>query len=341
MWQRQQYVLFGEPMVDASLKEIPETVGEWEERRKSARSKLWSLLGDLPPRPKPDVEIISREYRRNFIIEKFQFDNGAGAIVPGYLIFPARNFKVPAPAIHYYHYHGGQYHLGKDEVLERNCRKRIKASELTEEGYIVLIIDTYCFGDRQGKGPAGRKEKGRAEELSLSKYNLWLGRTLWGMMLRDELIALDYLLSRPDVDSNRIGAMGMSMGSTKTWWIAALDERIKVCICVAGLTRYQNLITAGNLDRHSIYYYVPGVLKHFDTEVIVSLIAPRPILALTGSEDIGSPADGVKIINDYTEKIFALYEARGKFRSILYSNVGHVFTSDMWDEALAWFKRWL
>ncbi len=70
--------------------------------------------------------------------------------------------------------------------------------------------------------------------------------------------------------------MGMSMGSTRTWWAAALDDRIKVAISVACLTRYQNLILHGNIMGHSIYYFVPGVLKaKIDTEAIVGLIAPR------------------------------------------------------------------
>ena len=70
-------------------------------------------------------------------------------------------------------------------------------------GYVVLGIDNYFNGERKGAGPAGSLEtmaRNADQEMSLFKLNLWLGRTLWGMMLRDEQIALDYLASRPEVD---------------------------------------------------------------------------------------------------------------------------------------------
>jgi hypothetical protein len=77
------------------------------------------------------------------------------------------------------------------------------------------------------------------------------------MMLRDEQIALDYLLSRPAVDANWIGAQGMSTGSTRVWWLGAT-------------------------------YFVPGILKHFDTEGIMALLAPRPFIAHSRDGDAGA-----------------------------------------------------
>jgi len=65
------------------------------------------------------------------------------------------------------------------------------------------------------------------------------------MMLRDDLMALDYLASRPEVDTQRIGVTGMSMGATRSWWLMALDERIKTGVAIACLTRYQDLILHG------------------------------------------------------------------------------------------------
>ena len=74
----------------------------------------------------------------------------------------------------------------------------------------MLAIDAYCFGERNGKGPGGPEEKGGNGEMSASKFNLWVGRTLWGMIVRDDLMALDYLLSRPEVDPARIGVTGIT-----------------------------------------------------------------------------------------------------------------------------------
>jgi dienelactone hydrolase len=112
--------------------------------------------------------------------------------------------------------------------------------------------------------------------MTASKFNLWVGRTLWGMILRDDLMALDYLCSRPEVDAERVGVTGISMGATRTWWLMALDERLKAGVGVACLTRYQELIRSEELKAHGIYYFVPGMLNHFDTEAVIGLIAPSP-----------------------------------------------------------------
>lgn len=76
-------------------------------------------------------------------------------------------------------------------------------------------------------------------------------------MVYDSIKALDYLTSRPDVDPKRLATLGISMGSTMAWWLAALDTRIKVCIDLCCLTDFHSLIEARGLDGHGLYYYVP------------------------------------------------------------------------------------
>jgi dienelactone hydrolase len=158
-------------------------------------------------------------------------------------------------------------------------------------------------------------------------------------MLRDDQIALDYIWSRPDIDRARIGAMGMSMGATRTWWLMALDERVRAGVAVACLTRYQNLIAHRALAAHGIYYYVPGVLQDFDTEAIVSLIAPRAILFLTGDRDVASPPDGIRRIASVVRRVYDLYGRRPHFRSRLYRGVGHDYLPEMWAETMRWMDR--
>src|SRR6185503_3348479 len=128
---------------------------------------------------------------------------------------------------------------------------------------------------------------------------------------RDDLMALDYLASRPEVDANRIGVTGMSLGATRSWWLMALDERIKTSVAVACLTHYQTLINNDSLRAHGIYYFVPNLLNHFDTEAVVSLVAPRPVLLMNGDQDAGSPADGIHAIESVVSKAYALYGKSG------------------------------
>lgn len=315
---------------------VPATVGQWQQQRKTIRETLIKVMGDLPPRPKVTaVRILSREDKGSYMLEKFEFNNQAGAVVPGYFLIP-NNGKSKHPAIYYCHWHGGNYDLGKQEIFTTHHTPQVPAEALTRLGYVVIAIDAYCFGERSGKGPGGPAEKGGAEELTTSKNELWLGRSLWGMMVRDDLMALEYLFSRPEVDTMQVAVTGISMGATRSWWLMALDERIKTGVAVGCLTRYQELIAEQKLKAHGIYYFVPGFLKYFDTEAVISLIAPRPVLFMTGDEDIGSPVSGIRKIEEVIQRIYKLNKADNEFRSIIYPNTGHVYTPDMWQKMLQW-----
>jgi len=319
----------------------PSSKGAWEKQRKQIRATATELLGKLPPRPKlPTVKILSRDDRGDFILEKFEFDNDAGAVVPGYLILP-KQAKGKSPAILYCHWHGGQYDIGKDEMLQTKHMPEAPGPALARRGYVVLGIDAYCFGERVGHGPGGPDEKGNNGELSASKFNLWVGRTLWGMIVRDDLMALDYLASRAEVDPKRIGTMGMSMGATRAWWLMALDERLKTGVPICCLTRYQSIIKNELLKAHGIYYYVPNLLNYFDTEAIVALIAPRPILFLDGDKDDTSPVDGIHEIEDAVRPVYRLYGKEENFQSIVYTGQGHVYTPEMWTRTLAFLDQTL
>jgi dienelactone hydrolase len=161
------------------------------------------------------------------------------------------------------------------------------------------------------------------------------------MMVRDDRIALDILAARPEVDASRLGATGISMGATRAWWLMALDERVRAAVAVACLTRYQSLIAHEALRYHGIYYYVPGVLRHFDTEAVVALAAPRALLCLNGDRDGGSPVDGIREIEERARPAWALHGREDHFRSEIYPDTGHEYTRAMWDEMLAWFAEHL
>ena len=319
----------------------PASAAAWDRRRAGLRARLAALLGDLPPLFTPSARVLARTDRGGWTLEKIAFDNGVGDGVRGYLCLP-KGPRRRRPAVLYHHYHGMEYGNGKEELLKRGPAGISPAEAFAREGWIALAIDAYAFGERRTQGPAGDRESGIETEHSLCKKFTWEGRTLWGMMVRDDRLALNYLASRPDVDPARIGATGMSMGSTRTWWLAALDERVKVSAAVACLTRYQELIRRGALDQHGFYYFVPGVLKEkIDAEAIVGLVAPRPLLTLTGGRDAGSPVEGVRKINTFVSGLYRLYGAKERFQGVVYPRVGHVYTRAMWDEMSAWFQKYL
>jgi dienelactone hydrolase len=318
--------------------QFPLKITLWKNDRIKLRDTLIDLLGDLPPRPRQlKVKTISKEEKNGYILEKFMIDNEVDSWIPGYLAIPA-NVKGKIPVVVGLHGHGSS----KDNIFDSDSAGQGVSGILLTHGFAVLAIDSYFNGERRGTGPAGKREMQNSvadQEMTLFKINLWFGRSLWGMQLRDEQIAIDYLETRPEIDAQRIGVEGMSMGSTRAWWLAAIDDRIKVVVGVACFTRYKELIEQRELRAHGIYYFVPGMLDHFDTEVVMGLIAPRHFLALTGDIDKGSPLSGIRVLEKKLNTVYSLYGKGENFRSIVYSNTGHVFTYQMKIEMLNWFEK--
>jgi dienelactone hydrolase len=319
---------------------VPTDLKRWQDvERARVREIVARCLGEMPPRPDPrKVKVLSREDQGDYVLERFEFHNGVDMVVPGILLLP-RGGKGPAPAVLALHGHGSS----KESVLTDLKNAQLVGPLLARRGYVVAAIDACFNGDRVGKGPAGPVlDKGAyPQELSLFKLYLWQGRTLWGMMLREEQCVLDYLETRPEVDRRRIGVTGMSMGCTRSWWLAAIDDRVQAVAGVACFTRYTELIAHGNLRKHGIYYFVPGVLQHFDTEAIHALIAPRPHLELSGDEDGGAPTDGVVALEKKLGAVYGLYGKADNFRSVLYKGTGHEYLPEMKAEMLGWFDRHL
>ncbi|MCL2665876.1 MAG: prolyl oligopeptidase family serine peptidase [Defluviitaleaceae bacterium] len=296
------------------------------------REKLYGLLGDLPDRNRPvSAETLSSTEHNGYILEKLRLDLNGTEDVPAYFVKP-KNSAGKIPAVLFCHSHGGQYLLGKNEMLLGNPSYLVEpehAKSLTDNGYAALCIDYWLFGERAG-----------ASENDFFKETLWDGRVLWGMMVYDQLRALDYLCGRPDVDASRIGVTGLSMGSTMSWWLAALDERFKVCIDLCCMTDFHTLIEKNGLHGHGIYYYVPRLLKYFSSSDINALIAPRPHLSLNGVLDNLTPDEGLYIIDENMKKVYAKENAPDAWQMIRYP-VGHVETPDMRVKEMEFFKKWL
>ncbi len=318
---------------------VPATKADWDKARSDVKAKVVATLGDLPARPaKPKAHLVSAEIRNGYRLERLRIDNDVDGVMSALMLIPD-GVKSPAPTILWLHSSSYDHH----QLLQPNSNGGDEPLAVTfaKKGWVVFAPDAAWYGDRAGQGPAGARETTREQQDSLHRYHLWFGRTLWGMFVRDDQVALDYLCTRPEVDTKKIGATGMSMGSTRAWWLAAVDDRIACMVGVACLTRYEHLLKHGQLRQHGNYYFVNGLLKHFDTEAVVSLIAPRPTLFLTGDLDAGSPADGIKVIEAKAGSLFKAVSAAEKFKSIRYPDVGHTYTPEMRKEMLAWFEKWL
>jgi len=298
---------------------------------KAHRHALYTLLGGLPDRHRPiSIEVVSGEERDGYTLETLSLDLNGIESVPAYLARPTSRVGR-APAVLYNHAHGGRYDIGKSELIDGRGAIQAPpyAQALTERGYIALCIDTWSFGERRGRS-----------ESELFKEMLWHGQVLWGMMVYDSIRAVDYMASRPDVDPGRIGTLGLSMGSTMAWWLAALDERIRVCVDICCLTDFDELISSRGLDGHGIYYYVPSLLKQFDTAGINALIAPRAHLAIAGNYDRLTPPRGLDIIDSQLAQVYEKLGVAEKWRLLRYET-GHFETGHARKAIMAFLAQWL
>jgi hypothetical protein len=297
------------------------------------RKELWSLLGDLPERRPPKARLLKTERGNGYTLEHLELDLNGIEAAPAYLLLPD-NRSRPAPALLYIHAHGGTYELGKEELIRGRNVLPAYAPVCAAKGLVTLAIDSWCFSGRKHVDP------GSTGEADAFKLMLWQGQVLWGMMLFDEFQAVTYLCSRPEVDAKRIGAFGLSMGSTKAWWLAALDPRVKTCVDLCCLTDYQELIKNRHLRGHGIYYYVPGLLKHFQAHDINELIVPRPRLSLNGRRDALTPPAGVERIRDRLRPLYAKFGREDDCRIELL-DCGHEETPEMRRLVADWFDRHL
>ncbi len=304
--------------------------GSGEARRK----ELWSLLGDLPWKHRPGApRLLEAEKHDGYTLERLVLDLNGEEAVPALLLIPEKR-RPRAPGMLYIHWHGGMYDLGKEQLLTGVEVQPAYAPVLAEKGIVTLAIDSWCFGERK------HVADGHTGEEDAFKLMLWKGQVLFGMMMFDEFRALDYLASRPEVDPGRLGVLGMSMGATKAWWLAALDPRVSVCMDVCCLTDFEELIRTHGLKGHGIYYYVPKLLRRFQTAQINELIVPRPHLSVNGRLDPLTPPAGVEKVRDY---LLPLYRRRGREQDCEISlfDCAHVELPEMRERIVDWMDRYL
>ena len=304
-----------EPFFDTPA---PEGMRYTKDAAPQLREELYGLLGMLPPRDRPvSAQKISEEERDGYLLEKLVLDLNGIEAVPAFLARP-KKCAGRAPVVLFNHSHGGNYTIGKNEFVDGReyLSEPPYAKALTDLGYIGLCFDTWIFGERA-----------HTSEMDMFKAMLWQGRVLWGMMVYDSLKAVDYLTTRDDIDAARIGTLGISMGSTMAWWLAALDERIKVTVDLCCLTDWYSFLHAHTLGSHGIYYYVPGLLNRFTTSDVNALIAPRPHLALAGLQDKLTPPAGLDLVDTNLKKVYADQGAPENWRLLRY-DTGHKETPE-------------
>jgi dienelactone hydrolase len=332
------------------------------------RRKIFDALLYRPAPVSPRPEVIDRRDCGDHVREKLVFSTTPDFRVPVYVLIP-KGLKGPAPAIVDLHSHGGMFLFGKEKVIDlgegrnhpamieyqaRNYDGRPTATALVRRGYVVVTIDAFMFGERRtmidadlGRGWDRSKytmddvrtinQHCRAKEETLVKALTFAGLTWPGLVFWDDIRTVDYLASRPEVDPNRIGCLGISMGGYRALYLSALDPRIKAG-CVVGFMSTVRPMMHAHLDTHSWVHFLPALHRDLDWPDVASLAAPRHLMVLQCSRDGLFPLSGMK---DSVARIAAAYDKAGcaaHFTGRFY-DVPHQFARAMQDDAFAWFDR--
>jgi dienelactone hydrolase len=250
--------------------------------------------------------------------------------VHAYLFLPEA--PGPHPAVLCVHQHHRQFHLGKSEPAGlAGDPEQFYALELVRRGYVTFAPDAIGFEERQDRTLPGVDY----ERFEATK-RLTEGSCLQAKMLWDLMRGLDYLTARREVDPRRIGCLGHSLGGQETLFLCAVDRRVAVGVSSCGFSSYHALFDGA--INHNFAAYVPGLLQYGDLDRVLSLVAPRPFLALAGKDDPIFPLAGVRPTVRAARRAYGGAKERLRLRVFPGS---HGFSAPMRDAAYAWLDRWL
>lgn len=307
-----------------------QTAEDWNKQRAERHQELCEMLGLSPfPEKTPlNTEIVETRTIDDIIVENLHFQSRPGLYVTANLYRP-KEVKEKLPAI--------LYMCGHAVVKENGVSLGNKTSYqhhgawYAKNGYVCLTIDTIQLGEIPG--------------LHHGTHNLgmwwWLNRgyTPAGVEAWNAVRAIDYLQSRPEVDPERIGATGRSGGGASTWFIAALDERIKAAAPVAGITNLENHIVDGCVAGHCDCMFMVNRYG-WDFPMLAALIAPRPLLIINTDRDPIFPLDGVVDIHVRSRRLYKILGADNNTGLFLCQG-GHVDSQHLQNASFEWFNRFL
>lgn len=303
------------------------------------REKLLAGLGGPWPDACPlNVRVREETQAKGYRLLSLYFDAEPNDPIPANLLIPDGVSKdKPAPAIAVWHQHAGHFELGKSEPsgLAGNPMHHTGVA-LAREGYVVLCPDALCFGERQD--PTHKLKRGDYERFAFLRYVV-AGKCLAWKNILDMKRAIDLLVSRPEVNADRIGCYGHSMGSTHTWLVGPWEPRLKCLVGNCCLPTYAGIHRAHLL--HCFPNFVPGIYQYGDTPDIAALIAPRALHLNFGELDHGSPIDEVRRGVQTIAKAYAAGGAADNFSYYIEAGSGHMLSPEMWRRTKDWFTRHL
>jgi dienelactone hydrolase len=278
--------------------------------QKKLRGKVAELVGGFP-KAKTPLEPQTLEVRDfpGYRREKFVITTQPGMALLGYLLTPASGAGPHATMICVPgHGRGVDDVVGIDDKGKERTDKagymHDFALQVVEAGMAAVAIEPIAFGCRRDERTK-KRGLGNSACQPTAGAALLLGETMIGWRVYDVMRTVDWIETRKELDSKRVGLMGISGGGTVTTFGAALEPRIKVALISGYLNTFKDSIVAMS---HCIDNYVPGILKYCEMYDVAGLIAPRPLFVESGDKDNIFP---VAASRESFVRVKKVYEAMG------------------------------
>ena len=291
----------------------PGAARRWQRR---ARPKLIDRLGGFPSRRSPlNAGVLETKDLGAYTREKIVFDTRENLSTIGYLLLP-KNAPRPLPGVVCVSGHG----RGLPDILgmaddgsqraERNVGyAKEYALQCVEHGYATLAVEQLAFGTRRDDA-ARRAGPGVESCRPAACAALLMGQTMAGWRVWDAMRSIDYLATRPEVDTSRIATLGASGGGTTSLLTAACDQRVKAAVVSAYFNTFRDSIVSIS---HCPDNYVPGMLQDMEMYDLSGLVAPRALFVESGRNDRIFPIAGSEKAAAKAREIYAAFGVPNRF----------------------------
>ncbi|HEV8504911.1 MAG TPA: acetylxylan esterase [Chitinophagaceae bacterium] len=307
----------------------------WQQRQQWLHKTFLNIVGAFPEKTPLNANIERTLSKDNYKVEHIIFESQPGFYVTSSLFIPNNLKNGKAPAI--------IYCSGHSDDAYRNPEYQRAILNLVEKGFIVFAFDPIGQGERLQYYDSATKTsyiKERDQEHSYAGAQLFItGSSLARYMIWDGMRAIDYLITRKEVDTSRIGITGRSGGGTQSAYIAAFDNRIKVLVTESYITNFKRLIQSSGPQcaEQDMFHAIKSGMDMAD---LVEVRAPLPTMIISTTRDATFSIQGAIETADEVLRIYQAYNKQNDFRLVI-DDAPHASTKKDREAMYAFFQKYL